>query len=611
MRPIRVLSALLPALLTVLSASAGDDDLGTCAGYLPGSITSAGSFPWEPLGFEGPDEGDCIISGLVFQAGDSSVAELTLTGPGVLSFQWYVSSRQDDGWLSCEIARGGATSEVGGISGVDEVWRPMEVFIPQGECRVRWIYRKESASGDGEDAGRVAAVGFEPLAAAAQDFDAWKAANGVTGDEVMAPNGLRYDTCWLMAVAPDQPVPAGLNQPIPAEGGGIRYRVRHSLSATGLLGTRHSADLSDWSGLGMRVEQVAGSLTADSVEFDHYVPDSGGVKFLRSEHVAQVSPPEGFVYVGAGTFLRSSPAGELGRWSGMENYQHEVTLTRGYFVKRHETTYAEWNLTRDWARANGYPDLGYKTITIDDEPTVVEMGASGGRYLLEEEGGDFTDAAPSLNGEADQPVSGVSWYEVIKWLNANSEREGLSPCYFIRQGSEELLVWRNQPLESVTDIVCDWEADGYRLPTEAEWEYACRGGTTSALSNGLDLTYGVGQDDPLDPNVDPIAWYWQNGAASHPVGQKEPNPLGLFDMHGNIQEWCWDRYDDTRITQFSQGVAQTDPRGEPVRGIYRSMRGGSWRNSGRNVRSAARDRQVPTLQGGYNVGFRMTRTAPE
>ena len=160
-----------------------------------------------------------------------------------------------------------------------------------------------------------------------------------------------------------------------------------------------------------------------------------------------------------------------------------------------------------------------------------------------------------------------------------------------------------------SDIICKWEYNGYRLPTEAEWEFACRAGTTTALNNGMEITNTSDQSAPvLDLNVDPIAWYYANGAASHPVGQKQANGLGLYDMHGNAAEWCWDLYDDTLMVQFPKTTV-TDPRGQTERGIYRAMRGGSWRNTGKRVRSAYRDRQIIFLQGGYQVGFRIARNA--
>ncbi|GGA10926.1 hypothetical protein GCM10008018_65250 [Paenibacillus marchantiophytorum] len=156
------------------------------------------------------------------------------------------------------------------------------------------------------------------------------------------------------------------------------------------------------------------------------------------------------------------------------------------------------------------------------------------------------------------PIVNVSWHEAVIFCNLLSQRVGLKESYTI-QGE---------------DIICDWEANGYRLPSEAEWQYACKAGTTG---------YRYGE-------VEQIAWYNENSeGTSHEVGQKQPNPWGLYDMLGNVWEWCWDVYD------------------ENVYGSYRIFRGGSWAEEARGCGATCRRRSHPTLSID-DLGFRLARS---
>jgi formylglycine-generating enzyme required for sulfatase activity len=174
------------------------------------------------------------------------------------------------------------------------------------------------------------------------------------------------------------------------------------------------------------------------------------------------------------------------------------------------------------------------------------------------------------------PVERVTWYEVIEYCNKRSLREGLTPAY---RGSGD-------------SVSCDLNASGYRLPTEAEWEYAARGGAKGAY-----LTYEYSGSN----SVESVGWYTENsGGRTHPVGMKLPNDLGLFDMSGNVWEWCWDWYGD-----YAPG-ARTDPTG-PASGSIRVLRGGGWNSSAGYLRSAFRDGYTPSYRGS-NSGFRLVRS---
>ena len=156
------------------------------------------------------------------------------------------------------------------------------------------------------------------------------------------------------------------------------------------------------------------------------------------------------------------------------------------------------------------------------------------------------------------PVESVSWFDAVSFCNSLSQKEGLTPFYAIKGESVQ---------------VQDWNGLGYRLPTEAEWEYACRAGTTTRYSLGDDEN-ALGQ----------YAWYNANSSSqTHPVGEKQPNAFGLHDMLGNVWEWCWDGYD---AGYYAQSPAD-DPRG-PDRAAYRVFRGGGWGSDPLRVRSASR-----------------------
>jgi formylglycine-generating enzyme len=158
------------------------------------------------------------------------------------------------------------------------------------------------------------------------------------------------------------------------------------------------------------------------------------------------------------------------------------------------------------------------------------------------------------------PVEGVSWWDAVRFCDALSRREGLAPAYRL-DAEAESIEW-------------DRAADGYRLPTEAEWERACRAGTTGAR-------YG-----PLDD----IAWHRGNSDGRiHDVGGKQPNAWGFHDMLGNVWEWCWDVYDPDAY------------------GTYRVLRGGGWFDERWSCRASVRRRSHPTFQID-DVGFRVARS---
>jgi formylglycine-generating enzyme required for sulfatase activity len=188
---------------------------------------------------------------------------------------------------------------------------------------------------------------------------------------------------------------------------------------------------------------------------------------------------------------------------------------------------------------------------------------------------------PSHFQDADRPVEQVTWPQAARFCNARSRLEGLQPCYNEDTGA------------------CDFEANGYRLPTEAEWEYACRAGTSSGYSFG-DLARQLGD----------FAWFADNaGKKTHPVGRKKPNPWGLFDMHGNVAEWCQDLYDPN----YYRVSPEKTPRG-PAEANENVLRGGSWKSPADALRSSYRIGETPGFSDAClardAIGFRCVRRAP-
>ncbi|MGX6606599.1 formylglycine-generating enzyme family protein [Micromonosporaceae bacterium Da 78-11] len=204
-------------------------------------------------------------------------------------------------------------------------------------------------------------------------------------------------------------------------------------------------------------------------------------------------------------------------------------------------------------------------VTLADRRTrrtwTVEVDAYeiGAGPVTQELYAEVTGARPGTATGSGLPVEGVSWWDAIRFCNTLSEREGLRAAYRVRD--EDDAEW-------------DAAADGYRLPTEAEWEHACRAGTTG----------------PRYGELDEIAWYRGTSAGRlHPVGELTPNPWGLYDMLGNVWDWCWDVYD------------------AEVYGTYRVLRGGGWFDEQWSCRASVRRRSHPTFRID-DVGFRLARS---
>jgi len=181
-----------------------------------------------------------------------------------------------------------------------------------------------------------------------------------------------------------------------------------------------------------------------------------------------------------------------------------------------------------------------------------------------------------FKGDGQFPVESVSWFDAIRFCNRLSELQCIEPCYLINDAHSVAIRGGN----------------GYRLPSEAEWEYACRAGTTTLWSCGNE-----------SHRLQEYAWYSANSNGTpHPVAEKLPNCWGIFDMHGNVREWCWD--------WFAAGYYQYSPADNPAGpsdGKCRVVRGGSWRSFPAGCRAACRVGYEPESSYAY-VGFRVAAT---
>jgi formylglycine-generating enzyme required for sulfatase activity len=255
---------------------------------------------------------------------------------------------------------------------------------------------------------------------------------------------------------------------------------------------------------------------------------------------AQDRNADEFVFIRGGTFTMGSPASEPER--GTDETQHRVTVGDLYIAKSPVTQ-------REWTAFMGNNPSEFKGDNL--------------------------------------PVENVTWFDTVRFCNARSTREGLTPAYTI---SGETVAWNRS-------------ANGYRLPTEAEWEYACRAGTTTPFNIGNNIT---------DKEANCYNNYGYNNNSSGRVtggyigrttlvNGYQANGWGLFDMHGNVADWCWDWYGEYST------VAQTNPTG-PATGTLRVNRGGGWNDFPKHIRSAYRA-ATPPGNGSFNLGFRLARNA--
>jgi formylglycine-generating enzyme required for sulfatase activity len=276
--------------------------------------------------------------------------------------------------------------------------------------------------------------------------------------------------------------------------------------------------------------------------------------------------PTGFALIPQGAFTMGDSL------DGLSDAPTRTVTLDAFYMGKYEVTKAEWDEVRTWGLSNGYTDLA----------------AGSGKA-------------------SNHPVHSITWYMMVKWCNARSQKEGLTPAYYTNDA--QTTIYKTGSV-NVTNTQVKWSASGYRLPTESEWEKAARGGlsgkrfpwgdTISHSQANYRASSSYSYDSSGSVNNYHPTYATGSSPYTSPVGAFAANDYGLYDMAGNVWEWCWDWYGT-----YASG-SQTNPRGS-TSGSYRVFRGGCWYYVAFSSRVAYRYYFLPTYPL-INFGFRVLRS---
>jgi formylglycine-generating enzyme required for sulfatase activity len=394
-------------------------------------------------------------------------------------------------------------------------------------------------------------------------------ADGAITAEKLAPDAVNLGGSAITGTIPD----AHISSNVALLNASQTFSGQNTFAGKVGIGTATSAEKLEVAGavkLGNTANSApaAGTIRWTGMDFEGFT-GSGWVS------LTSMAAPAGMALIPAGTFVMGATT-NMGHESNADAIpQHTVDIS-AFYIDKYEVTKALWDQVYEWSLTNGY-----------------------------------TFYHPASGKATNHPVHSMSWYSAVKWCNARSEKEGLMPCY-----TTNGVIFRTGEIgyDETTNVVCNWSANGYRLPTEAEWEKAARGwvvdhrfpwGGSDEIQHAR-ANYNSRTNETYDTS--PTRGF-------HPAYTNEPRPytspvgsfasngygLGLYDMAGNVWEWCWDWYaEDYYVT--SPG---TNPSGPPF-GFFRVIRGGSWADDAGDTRCACRQLYGPEMAVWYG-GFRCAR----